>query len=308
MTERDDVTATIKLHQELLNLLAPGEFELRKWLTNCEAVLTHIPVALRAIQLTLVDHMDPSIKILGISWKRDTFLFHVKPSKVGETFTKRLLLSEIARIFYFCGWLSPLVIMAKIIMQQLWKNKLDWDDPLPDTLIKWWSDHRSSYSALQSFELPRHYKDKYTQVTTYSLHGFSDSSEQAYSAALYLVSVFPDSRSSSHLVLSKTRVASLKTQQIPRLELCGIALLASLTKHLLESLSKINIESINLWTDSTISPYNGFSVIHIGGPPSFPIALVKFKPGVHQRCGGIYRRNTILRTWPPGVCQVINSL
>ncbi|CAI6364889.1 unnamed protein product [Macrosiphum euphorbiae] len=255
MTARDDITATIKLHQELLHLLARGGFELRKWATNCEAVLTHIPTALRATQLTLIDHMDPSIKILGISWnaQRDTFSFHVESSKVGETCTKRSLLSEIARIFDPCGWLSPLVIVAKIIMQHLWKNKLDWDDPLPDTLIKWWSDHRSSYGALRFFDLPRHCNDEHTQVTTYSLHGYSDSSEQAYAAALYLVSVFPDGKSSSHLVLSKTRVAPLKTQSIPRLELCGATLLASLTKHLLEALSTINIESVNLWTDSTIT-------------------------------------------------------
>ncbi|CAI6376513.1 unnamed protein product [Macrosiphum euphorbiae] len=96
-------------------------------------------------------------------------------------------------------------------MQHLWKNKLDWDDPLPDTLIKWWSDHRSSYSALRSFELPRHFNDEHTQVTTYSLHGYSYSSEQAYADVLYLVSVFPDGRSSSNLVLSKTRVAPLGT-------------------------------------------------------------------------------------------------
>ncbi|XP_029341017.1 uncharacterized protein LOC115033124 [Acyrthosiphon pisum] len=223
MTGRDDITATIKLHQELLHLLTRGGFELRKWATNCEAVLTHIPTALRATQLTLIDHMDPSIKILGISWnaQRDTFSFHVESSK--------------------------------IIIQHLWKNKFDWDDPLPDTLIKWWSDHRSSYSALRSFELPRHCNDEHTQVTTYSLHGYSDGLEQAYAAALYLVSVFPDGESSSHSVLSKTRVAPLKTQSIPRLELCGATLLASLTKHLLEALSTINIELVNLWTDFTIT-------------------------------------------------------
>ncbi|XP_029341263.1 uncharacterized protein LOC115033213 [Acyrthosiphon pisum] len=61
--------------------------------------------------------------------------------------------------------------LYKIIMQHLWKNKLDWDDQLLDTLIKWWSDHRFSYSALRSFELPRHCNDEHTQVTTYSLHG-----------------------------------------------------------------------------------------------------------------------------------------
>jgi len=130
---------------------------------------------------------------------------------------------------------------------------VDWDDPLPDTLSKWWSDYRSSYSALRSFELPRHCNDEHTQVTTYSLHGYSDSSEKAYAAALYLVSVFPNGESSSHLVLSKTRVAPLKTQSIPRLELCGATLLVSLTKHLLEALSTINIASVNLWTDSTIT-------------------------------------------------------
>lgn len=124
-------------------MLARGWFELRKGSTNYEEVLTRIPIVLRGTQLTLVDHMDPSIKIFGIYYnaQRDTFSFHVELPEIGVTFTKLLLLSEIARIFDPCG---SLVIVAKIIMQHMWMFKLGWDDLLPDTLIKWCLDHRLS--------------------------------------------------------------------------------------------------------------------------------------------------------------------
>ncbi|VVC34617.1 Retrotransposon, Pao [Cinara cedri] len=45
---------------------------------------------------------------------------HVETMKVISYLTKRKLLSKIARNFNPCGWLAPIVIIAKLIMQQLW--------------------------------------------------------------------------------------------------------------------------------------------------------------------------------------------
>ena len=54
-----------------------------------------------------------------------------------------------------------------------------------------------------------------------SLHGFSDASEHAYAAVLYLSSTYLDGQVEVNLLCSKTRVAPTKKQTIPRLELLG---------------------------------------------------------------------------------------
>ena len=54
------------------------------------------------------------------------------------------------------------------------------------------------------------------------LHGFSDASELAYSAVVYVRSTYSNSMPLVKLVAAKTKVASLKKQTIPRLELCAL--------------------------------------------------------------------------------------
>jgi len=54
------------------------------------------------------------------------------------------------------------------------------------------------------------------------------------------------------LLIAKTRVAPVKKMTISRLELCGALLLAELTNALLQSIN-INIQSVNLWSDSIIT-------------------------------------------------------
>ena len=57
------------------------------------------------------------------------------------------------------------------------------------------------------------------------LHGFSDASHRAYAAVVYMRSLYSDGRIDVRLVSSKSRVALLKKQSIPRLELLGAVLL-----------------------------------------------------------------------------------
>ena len=57
------------------------------------------------------------------------------------------------------------------------------------------------------------------------IHGFCDASLQAYTAVLYMRSVYPDGSFSAKIIASKTRVAPVKTLNIPRLELLGAVLL-----------------------------------------------------------------------------------
>ena len=87
------------------------------------------------------------------------------------------------------------------------------------------------------------------------LHGFSDASQKAYAAAVYIRRVINDHVETA-LICSKSRVSSLKLQTIPRLELLGALILARLMNTVLNALSKIiTINVIYCWTDSTATLY-----------------------------------------------------
>ena len=84
-------------------------------------------------------------------------------------------------------------------------------------------------------------------VTSYAIHGFSDASEKAYCAVVYLVlevrgDYFPV------LLSSKTRVAPLTRQSVPRLELLSVVILARLVSSVRGALAQqIAIDKTHLW-------------------------------------------------------------
>ena len=72
------------------------------------------------------------------------------------------------------------------------------------------------------------------------IHDFGDASELAMCATLY-IRVFQNDECLFNIVLAKTKVAPLKTQTIPRLELCSLLLLAKLVESLVSALHLLEV-------------------------------------------------------------------
>ena len=165
--------------------------------------------------------------------------------------TKRILTSDIARTFDVLGWVSPVVVKAKILLQRMWEVKVQWDDPVPQELEQTWQQWRAELSLLADRHIPRCYFPKDAAIAYRQLHGFSDASEQAYSGVVYLRLVDTTGCVHISLVIAKTRVAPIKRLTIPRLELCGAHLLSQLLRHC-QVVLNLPSEDIFAWTDSTI--------------------------------------------------------
>ncbi|XP_035206619.1 uncharacterized protein LOC118181558 [Stegodyphus dumicola] len=84
------------------------------------------------------------------------------------------------------------------------------------------------------------------------LHGFSDASERAYGAAIYISSKRSPGQWKSTLLCSKSRVYPIKTLTIPRLELCAALLLARLTSKVI-SVIQVEFHHVYLWSESMIT-------------------------------------------------------
>lgn len=168
----------------------------------------------------------------------DTLRFTINSSKLHNEprITKRHLLSDASKLYDPCGLLSPIIIKAKIIMQKIWKTGIDWDVIVDGNIQSEWNTYRSELPLIEQLKI--------------SLHGFCDSSEQAYAAAIYIVQKTKDGIT-AYLVCSKTRVPPMSMESIPRLELCGAVLLSELMECVAENL-KVPKENIYLWTDSSI--------------------------------------------------------
>ena len=254
LTGADSAKEAIILQQQLLNLFSKGGLLLRKWSSNNVTVLKNIPSELREVQpLHLLPTNDEYKKTLGIEWNasKDHFrLAHADPPPL-ENLTKRGLASDVAKTYDILGWFAPATIKMKILLQTLWEEAIDWDDPVPPHVKEVWLKWRSELPNLSLKHIPRCYFDQETHVSFIQLHGFSDASEVAYSAVVYIRLTDTSNQNQVSLVMSKTKVAPIKRLSIPRLELCGAHLLAQLLHHARKVLD-VSLSSIYAWTDSTI--------------------------------------------------------
>ena len=82
-----------------------------------------------------------------------------------------------------------------------------------------------------------------------SIHTFSDASEKAYAAIVYIRHVYEDSNVTARLIMSKSRLAPLKAVSIPRLELLGALIGLRLTRQVFSAL-KIPTHGVTYWVDS----------------------------------------------------------
>ncbi|CAG7726031.1 unnamed protein product, partial [Allacma fusca] len=244
-------TAAIKLQSQLVNLFACGGFPLKKWSSNDPQVLAAIPEEFLDYADTHSIDDDPVVKTLGLQWhpSRDTFSFKVRVPVHQPGLTKRTMLSEMSRLFDPLGWLAPVTIKFKVTFQKLWEVPTEWDEELTDDVKDVWALIKAELPQLEPIRIPRCITQ--SRSSRQELHGFSDASEVAYGAVVYLRSISPDGNIQVRLVCAKTRVAPVKKVTLPRLELCG-ALLLTKVLNLVRSSLKLEFQEIHGWTDATI--------------------------------------------------------
>ncbi|KAJ8961485.1 hypothetical protein NQ318_014733 [Aromia moschata] len=132
---------------------------------------------------------DPTFNKVGIVWNpvSDSFEIAIGDSTVSdESNTKRAILSCIARIFDPLGFMGPITTRSKIVMQDIWKEKLDWDQQIPSHILKVWLPFKNQLLLLRDLSISRLMICE--NGISIQLHGFSDASMKAYGAVIFLLS------------------------------------------------------------------------------------------------------------------------
>lgn len=121
--------------------------------------------------------------------------------------TKRRILFRIAQCFDHLGFLSPLIVRGKLLFQNLWLSKVDWDMKilddkiLDDKILSEWKSFVDNFPLLNNLHIPRYLFHNKT-ISKVDIHGFCYASLKAYAACVYFRTEYIDGSSSCSLASS----------------------------------------------------------------------------------------------------------
>lgn len=173
LTGARTIPEAVILRDELIALLKKGGFCLKKWASNHPEMLVEHQEHPESTHMSL--DPDASIKTLGIRWNaREDHFFYEINIKAEKSFTKRSILSQIAKLFDPLGLLGPIIVYAKIILQCLWKAGVSWDESIPLEIHSSWSSYQNELGVIK--QLRFHRWVTITNPVNVQLHGFCDAS------------------------------------------------------------------------------------------------------------------------------------
>ncbi|KAG1655535.1 hypothetical protein GQR58_024454 [Nymphon striatum] len=175
-------------------------------------------------------------KVLGIKWNilSDCFGFQIARSE-PKMLSRRVMLSVVSSMFDPLGLVNPILISGKLLLQEATRRKLSWDEIVPRDIELSWKSWLDDVEEVKQLKIARCFKPI----------------SEAYGSCSYLRCIDKTGRISVHLIMSKCRVAPIRSPTLPRLELQGAVLAAKLDGLLKEKLD-IVIDESYFWSDSEI--------------------------------------------------------
>ena len=196
--------------------------------------------------------LDSTERALGMLWALDSDSFTYKYQPVpAKKITRRSVLANVASEYDPMGLISPLILPARVMIQNSCKDGLSWDQELDQNMCDKWKIWDFEISKISSLSIPRCIHPHTFMPVKQEIHTFADASELGYGACSYVRSFDKNNTVHCSLMLGKTRVAPLKKRiTIPRLELQA-ALLAA--KQCISLKTELGMQCDSyLWSDSKI--------------------------------------------------------
>ena len=133
----DGVTSVVSVHDAVMLIKDTKEmcsrgFKLHKITSSHKEVIEAIPIEDRAEGIQNID-LDkealPMERALGVQWciEKDSFQFRIVFK--DRPCTRRGILSTVSSIYYPLGFVAPLLLEGKKILQELCRERADWDHP-----------------------------------------------------------------------------------------------------------------------------------------------------------------------------------
>lgn len=261
----DDMLSSVETEQEAIELAtsvrdihAQGGFEIRGWRSNSSSVLEALSAEqLNEKNLNVIAQFSTE-KVLGMWWDSctDTFTFKLptKPDKEllngSRVPTKKEVVSVLMSIFDPLGLLANVLMFLKVLIQEIWRSKVGWEDPITATQFEKWLTWLKVIEQVENVTVPRCYRQitSSSSKTNVQLHMFVDAGVQGCATVGYLRFEEAD-RIECAFVAGKTKVAPNKLTSIPRLEIDAGTMGVRLAQKIMEAL-RIVIHQRFFWTDA----------------------------------------------------------
>ena len=254
-TSSEDTAVT--LAWDLKKLCSKGGFNLTKFSSNSVKVLEAFPQEDRAKNtkdLTLGQDPLPTERVLGVLWDSETdelgFELDIDALKRRPN-TRRGILSATAACYDPLGLASAYIIKGRMIMQELTRLKLGWDESIPPEVRADWVGWLAGLPQLMELRIPRCISPGGLQAARrVELHHFSDASERGYGTASYIRTICANGEIHCSLLTSRARVAPIKSISIPRLELTAAKLSVEVNLEVTRAFD-VEVDEVVYWSDST---------------------------------------------------------
>lgn len=246
----------IRLARDVKNIHMNAGFDIRNWISNSSTVQAALNEVAAVEKNMDISETPATEKVLGMWWNTSTDRFTYKVSiRYDEDLlsgnrrpTKRQVLRTLMMVFDPMGFIAHILMFLKVLLQEIWRTPVGWDDPIEDAQFDKWLTWLTIFPKIESVEVARCYRLSTSMSASVEMHTFVDASESGFAAVVYL-RFKEGSVIECALAGAKTRVAPLKFLSIPRSELQAALLGVRLADTIVKSLS-INIDQRYFWTDS----------------------------------------------------------
>ncbi|XP_055623313.1 uncharacterized protein LOC129766739 [Toxorhynchites rutilus septentrionalis] len=180
----DDMLVSVESEVEAIELAknvkyihAQGGFETRNFISNSSRVLEALSEGSTTEKCLDLSTELSTEKVLGMWWctRTDRFTYKINYNRFDKSIlngsrvpSKRELLRVLMTIFDPLGLISHFLMYLKVILQDVWRSQIGWDDPISDEQFSNWTTWLSWLPLVEKIQIPRCYRICTSRVVTKS--------------------------------------------------------------------------------------------------------------------------------------------
>ncbi|XP_053691744.1 uncharacterized protein LOC128740235 [Sabethes cyaneus] len=260
LDSRDTNEEVFRVAEDVRKVHSLGGFDLRNFVSNSVEVLDKLgevdPSLVKVLNLT---ESGSSESVLGIRWlpQTDELTFSADITNIRQFVcdkvrpTKRQVLRIVMSLYDPLGLLAAYLIHGRIIIQDTWRTKCEWDEEVNDTIYADWKRWINLLPKITEVTVPRAYFGSCIPelCQPLQLHMFVDASTEAYASVVY-IRFMVAGKPRCALVGAKAKVAPIKPLSVPRLELQAATVGTRFLQYIIDH-HKLPFNQKYLWTDSS---------------------------------------------------------